>query len=673
MLRTIRAAGYLVSAGAFLAPCVFGGAARAEAPPANDGISALATMSLEDLAELEISSVSKRTELRTSAAAAIYVITQDDIRRSAATSLPDLLRMAPGIHVANLDANKFSVSARGFSGRYSNSVLVLLDGRSIYTPLFSGTEWENMDVMLEDIDRIEIIRGPGGALWGANAVNGVINIVTKRASETQGGLLSLGAGTEYPGLGAFRYGGMAGEHGAYRLHLRYLQRDEALYAGGHKADDDSINLSGGARWDWDWDDTRFMLAARFHGADIGQSYALSSRNFGQPDQINEESYYSAGSLLGRWGRTLNSGAELSIQAYYDRWESNGFELDEDRDTLDLEVQYRMAPVGRHEFMFGGGFRYYADRTRGTDTTSLRPSTQRKRLFSAFIQDRISFLDDELVLTLGTKLEHNDFTGVEIQPSARLAWTPNERHTIWGAISRAVRTPSLAEEAGRIESIHMPGAVVSLYGNEDFDAEDLLAVEAGYRIRPMDKLQIDLALFYNRYKNLRSLELGAPFLEPYPLPLHVAIPFYARNNLEGETYGLEMALDWQPASWWRVRMNYTLLEMDLDLRPTTIDLISGGVQESSPEQQVFLANHFDLSEYTELDITFRYTDRLSALAIQDYITMDVRLAWRPSDDFEIALIAHDLLDGAHQEFDSMFVNTVPTQVQRGIYGKLTWRF
>ena len=669
MVRIQRMASLVFPAFAALALAALPPAAHAEDAPADDGLTALAAMSLEDLTDIDISSVSKRLEKRSDAAAAIHVITQEDIRRSTAVSLPDLLRMAPGIHVASLDASKRSISARGFSGRYANSLLILVDGRSIYTPLFSGTEWEVADMMLEDIERIEIIRGPGGALWGANAVNGVINIVTKSAADTQGGLLSLGSGTEFPGFGAMRYGGGAGEHGAYRLHLRYLQRDES-YVDGTDAADESRDVRGGARWDWDWGDTQFTLLTDLYGADIGQLYESGSGLLLPSQRLHHDANLSGGDLLGRWTRSFSGGGELRIQAYFDRSDANRLDLDENRNTADLEVQYQMAARGRHEFMFGAGFRYYDLGTDGNDNTSLSPESHGNRLFSAFVQDRISLREDELVLTLGTKLEHNDFTGVEIQPSARLAWTPGEKHTLWAAVSRAVRTPSLIEEAGRVEIVSFPGVAVALFGDENFDSEQLLAFEAGYRVALSDELEADLALFYNRYDGLRSLELDVPFFES---PFQLAIPFRSRNNLDGKTYGLELGLDWMPATWWRMRLNYSLLEMELDLQPKTIDIVSGGFQESSPEQQVYLSSHFDLGPNTELDLTLRYTDQLSALGIDDYLTADARVAWRPSDDFEFAIVAHDLLAPEHDEYDSRFTSTVASQVQRGVYGKITWRF
>lgn len=647
--------------------------AHAKEDNAGDDLSALASMSLEDLADIEISSVSKRMEKRTAAAAAIHVITAEDIRRSTATSLPDLLRAVPGVHVAALDASIRSISIRGFSGRYANKLLVLVDGRSVYTPLFSGVVWEIQDLMLENIERIEIIRGPGGTLWGANAVNGVINITTKNAADTQGGLVSAGAGTEYPGFGAIRYGGTAGEQGHYRLHLRYLGRDDRASFAGRRAEDEADYFRGGTRWDWDWGATQFTLIGDLYGTQTSQVIDVPGLLLPLPETRREDTYYSGGSLLGRWTHTRANGGELRLQAYYDRAETNNILLDENRDTFDLELQYQLPPLGRHEFMWGANFRYYRDRVHGTPVARYDPPEQRKRLFSAFVQDRISFLDDRLALTLGTKVEHNDFTGFEIQPSARLAWTPNDKHTLWAAVSRAVRTPAITDEAVDFAGLAIPGLMLTFVGNADFKSEELLALEAGYRVALTDALAVDLALFHNTYDNLRSTEIGLPYLDAFPRPPHLAIPAIGRNNMEGTVYGGELALNWQVRPWWRLHMNYSYLEMDLDNNPDSFDPVSAVMEESDPQHQVYIESNMDISEKFEIDVAMRFVDQLPALGIDDYVTMDVRLAWTPSDDFEIAIVGHDLLGSKHVEYDSQFVNTAPTQVQRGVYGKVTWRF
>ena len=668
MKRLIRRVGTVVLALGCVAIEV-----NASAENKDGGVSRLAAMSLEDLADIEISSVSKRTEKRSAAAAAIHVITAEDIRRSTATNLSGLLRMVPGVHVAAIDTSARSVSVRGFGGRYANKLLVLVDGRSVYTPLFSGVVWEALDIPLESIERIEVIRGPGGTLWGANAVNGVINVITKSAADTQGGLVRAGAGTEYPGIGEFRYGNTAGESGHYRLQLRYLGQDDGASYRELRSDDDAVQLRGGMRFDWDWGDSQFTLIGDLYGAQNSQIFDVASLVLPLNDPLRSESYLSGGSLLGRWSQTRASGGQLRVQAYYDRAESNNFFLDEDRYTLDIEVQYQLAPKGRHELMWGAGYRYYHIAIGGTPLAFYDPTSQGKQLFSAFVQDRISFFDDRLALTLGTKIEHNDFTGIEIQPSIRLAWTPNDRHTLWAAVSRAVHTPSVTDESTNVVALGLPGAILTFAGDEDFDSEDLIAFELGYRIDVTERLSMDLALFYNIYDNLRTTEIDFPYVDSYPRPVHFAIPALGRNNMEATVYGGELAVDWQALSWWRLHMSYTYLEMNLEQNPVSVSIAAAAIEGDSPQQQVYLRSHMDLSDTVEFDVNMRYVDELPALGIDDYFSLDARVSWHPNDRLELTLVGHDLLESKHLEYDSMFVITAPTQVQRGIYGLITWRF
>lgn len=636
-------------------------------------ISRLAEMSLEDLADLEISTVSKQTERRSAAAAAIHVITRDDIRNSPALTLPELLRTVPGVHVASLDASVRSVSIRGFGGRYATKLLVLVDGRSIYTPLFSGVVWEAQDIPLEDIERIEVIRGPGGSLWGANAVNGVINIITRNAADTQGGLLSAGAGTEYPGFGFMRYGGKAGEHGHYRLYLRYLGQDNRAPVPGRIAADDAEYARGGARWDWDWGESQLTVIGELYGAETTQAYDVPLIPLPISDTRVEDSLYSGGSLLGRWARTAESGGKLQLQAYYDRADTNNFLLDEDRETLDLQIQYLLPARGRHEILWGGGARFYKDRTRGSQLVFYDPPVQSRSLYSAFIQDRIAFFDERLTLTLGSKFEYNDFTGLEIQPSARIAWTPNHTHTLWAAISRAVRTPSVTDDSTNVAGFAIPGLILTFEGDSGFDSEDLLAIEAGYRAALTPELTLDLALFHNRYHNLRTTEIGFPHLAAGPRPLHIAIPAIGRNNMDATAYGAEIDVAWQAAPWWRLRATYSYLHMDLDINPESIDFVSAPMEKSEPRHQASVESWMNLGESFQINLALRYVDRLPALDIDEYVTLDAGLTWSPSDSFDIQIVGHDLLESRRLEYDSSFVNTAPTQAQRGVYGKVTWRF
>jgi iron complex outermembrane recepter protein len=638
-----------------------------------NSVGQLQRMTIEGLMDIEVTSVSKTSERLQGAAAAIFVITAEDIRRSGAAHIPELFRMVPGLNVARLDSSKWSVSSRGFSDRYAYKLLVLIDGKSVYTPLFSGAIWEVRHVPLEQIEQIEVIRGPGGALWGANAPNGVINIITKQAGDTQGGLLTVGGGTEETGSGSIRYGGSLGEHGRYRLYSSYFARDEGLFDSGRKANDDWQMAQGGFRIDWNLDDDLVTLQGDVYGTDTSQTDNLPYRRAPHSRLRDGNAHYSGGNVLARWERRLANGSTLKLMSYYDYSKNGSVELNTQRDIFDIELQHQFEAGQHHEFIWGLGYRHIEDDTHGTHFASLDPEGRRYRLFSAFAQDTVSLVEDELKLIVGSKFEHNDFTGFEMQPSVRLAWTPNEKHTLWAAVSRSVRTPTRIEHDGQVTSMAFPRILATLVGSRDFHSEDLLAWELGYRVQPVKQLAIDLALFYNEYDDLRTVELARPNIDFLPLPIVLSLPANARNNMKGETYGAELVLDWTPRSWWRMRAAYTFLEMDLSLRPSTLDIVSGGTEDASPEQQAYLQSNFTLPHNMELDVMLRYVDSLPALGIDDYLTMDVRAGWRPKENLEFSIVGQNLFGSSHAEFSPTFVQTVPTQAQRGVYGKLTWRF
>ena len=639
----------------------------------------LIELSLEELLNVEVTSVSKKAEKRTEAPAAIYVLTHEDIRRSGARNIPDALRLVPGVNVAQLSSSTWSVTARGFGGRFANKLLVLIDGRSIYTPLFSGVYWEAHEVMLEDIDRIEVIRGPGGALWGANAVNGVINIVTKKAEDTQGGLLTVGGGTEEQGFGAFRYGGKLKEKGHYRIYGKYFNRDNGGDTSlGTKANDGWDAGQGGFRIDWDASDRDLLtVQGDFMNMDQNQTFDLAFLTAPFARRVDSQANYDGQNVLGRWTRTFSEDSDLQVQLYYDRYHRRDVTLSETRNTIDLDAQQTFTAGERNEIVWGLGFRYTHDDIGGSPFIFFTPDSRGNNLFSAFIQDTIS-LTDELRLTLGTKIEHNSFSGFEYQPSVRLAWTPNEKHTLWSSVSRAVRTPSRAEQDVHIvntvvgASLLVPGPTAFvLQGTHDFDSEELIAYEVGYRISPTDRVAIDIATFWNDYDNLRSLELGTPFVATNPLPAHTAVPFFARNNSEGRIYGIELALDWKAFSWWQVHASYTFQEVNLKVPPG--DPVSNAFAGNAPEHQAVLQSRFDLPHNVELDATLRYVDTLPSLAVDDYIEFDLRLGWQPREDLEFALVGRNLLHDDHFEFAPTFVSQTPTGVQRSVYGQVTWKF
>ncbi len=653
----------------------------AQSPPASEPQVDLTELSLEELMDVEVTSVSKRAEPISAAAAAVFVITQEDLRRSGATSIPEALRMVPGVEVARIDASKWAISARGFNGRFANKLLVLIDGRSVYTPLFSGVFWDVQDTLLEDVDRIEVIRGPGATLWGANAVNGVINIITRSARETQGGLLAAGGGTEEQGFAALRYGGALGESSSYRVYGKVFDRGSGeRLTGGAGADDWSMRragfrldskLAGGSDW---------MVEGDLYEGEAGETLTLQSLQAPVPRTVDGEEEVAGGYLLSRWQRALSDTSDLKVQLYYDRTERLAPLIDEERDTFDVELQHGFAPGFRHRLLWGLGYRRTADDIQGMAILSLFPARRTDDLASGFLQDEITLRPDRLWLTLGSKLEHNDYTGFEVQPNLRAVWTPRQHHTLWGAVSRAVRTPSRAEHDLRLDAQVIgpgqvfpgaPPAVVTSFGNPDYRSEELIAWELGYRVGLSPGLFFDLATFYNDYDRLRSTRTGQPFLEVTPTP-HLVIPVRIGNDLEGETYGAELAADWRISKRWRWSAAYSLLVIQLQVPPGG-NASALGAEGQSPRHQLFLRSSVDLAREVELDVSLRHVDELPSLEVDRYTTLDLRLGWRPRPDLELSLVGQNLLEGSHVEAAPEVIPTHPTAVERGVYGKVEWRF
>jgi len=650
-------------------------------PPLPDDLTQL---SLEDLMDIEITSVAKKAQKLSEAAAAVFVVTQEDIRRTGATSIPEALRMVPGLQVARIDANKWAITARGYNGRFSNKLLVLMDGRSVYTPLFSGVYWDMKDTLIEDIDRIEVIRGPGAALWGANAVNGVINIITKSANDTQGGLVVAGAGSEERGLGAFRYGGKLGRDAYGRIYAKYFNRDDAVFTSGKDASDEWDVSRAGFRMDWQGSGPDALtLQGDLYDGETGETIITKSLDPSEPPTFDEDNDISGANLLGRWKHTISDTSETALQVYYDRTERKSVILDQVHDTLDMDFQHQFTLGRRHEIMWGLGYRFISDDITNTFYGSWDPDSRDDDLFSGFVQDDITLIRDRLQLTLGSKFEHNDYTGSEIQPNGRLMWTPHEGHSIWGAISRAVRTPSRTEHDGRINMMVLPPGsslplfpghvVVGVVGDGDYDSEELLAYELGYRVQPTDQLSVDIATFYNDYSHLRTLEPGGPFLEISPSPAHLVFLSSADNEMEGETYGIEVAADWRASDWWRIQASYTYLQIQLELDRDSGDTISESAEGESPHHQLSLRSSMDIVRDLALDLWVRYVDDLPSQDVDSYFTLDVRLGWKLYGNVELSVVGQNLLDDQHPEYKPEIIDTIPTEVERGVYGKVTWQF
>jgi len=627
-------------------------------------------LSLEELMNIEVTSVSKKEEKLANASAAIYVITQDDIRRSGHQRIPELLRMVPGLQVARIDANKWAISSRGFNGNFANKLLVLIDGRSVYTPVFSGVFWDIQDALLEDVERIEVIRGPGATMWGANAVNGVINIITKSAKDTQGGLIMGGGGSEELAFGGARYGGKLRNDIHYRVYGKYYNHDDFVDAMGNDAADEWQMGQGGMRIDWDISpEDLFTAQSDLYAGESGATIPFT-QTVSPPfvELVDDVEQVFGGNLLTRWTRRFSETSEAALQAYYSYDDRKVKVVDMKIHTLDLDFQHYLRLAERHTLTWGLGYRLVLDDFDNHRDVVFDPEKRDIHLISSFLQYEMAIVPERLRFTLGTKLEYNQFTGIEVQPSTRLQWTPHPRHAVWGAISRAVRTPNRAEEDIQFNLQGGPGTVGRAYGNSDFRSEELWAFEAGYRLRPWDRLTLDAASFYNIYDSLLSFEFaGTPFLEGST----VVVPLEYDNQLYGETYGVEIAGNFQVNDWCRLSASYTFLRMQLHRQKSSTSTLESA-EGQSPHHQVNARSTFNLPGNVELDFLLYYVDDLPAGNIPSYVRFDVRLGWRPWPDLELSAGAQNLFDTQHPEFGAEPF-TSPTEVERAFYGKLVWRF
>ncbi len=606
-------------------------------------------LSLDELLAIPVTTVSRKPEAASHAAAAVEVITEEQIERTGAASVPDALRLATGLQVSRGGGHSFAISSRGFTSVAANKMQVMQDGRSLYSPLFSGVFWDAYGIMLEDIDRIEVIRGPGATMWGANAVNGVINIITKDARDTQGALVTAGAGTEERGFAAARYGGKLGEETFFRVYGRYHQRDELVFPNGNEAEDGSLEGQGGFRVDSQVSDQNHLT---LQGDYFYNQFDLLPMSLA----INR-----SGNILGRWTHELDEDSEIQLQTYYDRFERNvPGQFGEHRNTYDADLQYQTGLGERQEIVMGLNYRLSTDETKQGGTVVFAPRDRTTHIFSAFVQDEIQLVQDRLAMVIGSKFEWNSLDGVEPQPSIRLAWTPTEKQTVWAAFSRAVRMPSRIDEDLRFIPVPAAG-FVALQGNPDFKPEKVYAYELGYRIQPHESIFVDVAAYYNNYDDLRSLE---------PTPV-VVFPLVQDNRLEAETYGVELSVKYQATSWWRLNANYTYLHKNLQIQPSSNDPNQGALEGNDAPHLFSLWSSMDLTPSVSLDAVVRYVAALPNPSVPDYLELDLRVAWRPVKNLELALVGQNLLDKQHRELGAGTATS--PEVQRGVYGKVTWQF
>ncbi len=641
----------------------------------------LAELDLFALSNIKVTTASRKAEKLSLTSAAVYVITNDDIRRSGVTSIPEALRMAPGVQVAQIDANKWAISIRGFNNLFADKLLVMIDGRSVYTPLFSGVYWDVQDVLMEDIDRIEVIRGPGGTLWGANAVNGIINVITKNAEDSQGGLISIGGGSEESGSSAVRYGGRLGPDMYYRAYAKYFNRNDFVIANGDDADDEWDMSRFGFRLDWDpSENDSFLIQGDYYDGKAGQRASVTIPTIIGATFVADEIDVMGGNLMTRWEHRLSSESDLALQLYYDRTERRSVTNEEIRDTVDLDFQYRFKAFERHNMTWGLGYRLSSKDSKGSFTLTFNPLRRNSELFSGFIHDNVALIEDHLRLIIGSKFEHNDFSGFEYQPSLRLLWTPDERHTIWTSVSRAIQTPSEATSDLRINAAMIPVTPppppfvlvpIVISGTNDLDSQKVTAYEVGYRSEATTRLSIDLAAFYNEYDDI--IEIEFPFG-----PFGGAV---FNNNFHAETYGGEILARFKVTNDWLISASYTALQMQVHQDSLTADPVRDqGIERENPHHQLQLRSTHHLLHNLEFDVLANFVDNVditpplqSSVHIPSYIRLDMRLGWRPTTNLEFSVSVQNILDDQHLEFIHFGNLIQSSEIERRIHAKITWNF
>lgn len=630
-------------------------------------------MSLEELMGVEVATVSRMPTTRAESPAAVHVITQEDIRRSGVTTLAEALRLAPGVHVARIDATKWAIGIRGFTDRLARSILVLIDGRAVYSPLFAGTYWEVQDYVLEDIDRIEVIRGPGGPLWGANAMNGIINIITKRASETQGTLVHAGVGSLDHGLGSLRYGGRRG-HLHYRAYAKLRVRGPAFHPDGRDFDTTRFGQAG-FRADYEPEGGNAVtVQGDVYAGRIGERDVITDLSPPANRNVDDKTAVSGGNVLVRWDRALGARSRWRLQAYYDTTGRDEPSFQERRHTGDVDFHV-LTRLSRQRVAWGFGYRASAGFTSSVPTLRFEPEDRTDHIFTGFVEDEISLSPDRLRLTLGAKLERNNYSGFELQPSARLSWAVSSRQHAIVSVARAVRTPSRVERDLRLYSLLNPAIplFVRLDPNGDFEPESQVAYEAGYRVRAAPNLFVTASAFYNMLDDILSTEPRPTEVESTPPPPRAVLPLRFANGLHGNSHGLELTADFRPAAWWRWTGSYSLLRMQLTRDPGSIDVSQEMRGEGlSPRHQVQLQSSLDLPHSIHFDWLFRYVSELPAPPrVPAYATSDVRVAWLAHPHVELALVGQGLHEPHHLEFEGGTAGSV--EIPRRALAEVTWQW
>jgi iron complex outermembrane receptor protein len=659
---------------ACLALILAAGAAAEESPED------LLSLSWEELNAQEISTLTRKRASLARSPAAAFIITAEDIRRSGARTLPDLLRMVPGMQVAQLNGWDQAVTARGLNGFYANKLLAMVDGRSIFNPFISGVWWGDQNLFLEDIDRIEVLRGPGGSLWGANAFNGVINIVTKRAGDTQGGMAIAGGGTEERIFGNARYGYQIGEDTYLRVFANALERDSTARLGGGDARDPQQAQHGGFRLDsqpTERDRVTFQGDA-FHNEDGW--FTRTTQTTPPYDALGDHTTVNvAANLLGRWSHALEDGGEWIMGSYLDYSDRHWPAVGEEHLTFDLDLQYRLAPVGDHELMVGAGYRHIADHFDNTLLLSVLPNRFQQDNFSVFFQDEMALIPGRLKLVLGSKFEHYTLAGFQAEPNVRLSWTPSKEHNLWLAVSRAIALPNRYQRFFRLINAlgtppGGPPAYGELTGNRNAEVETVIAYELGWRYAPAPWLKFDLALFYNHYEDMIAAAPNGQFDRVPGTAFFAPISMFG-NLMDIDSYGAELAVDYAMTRNWRWKLAYTAIGLDEDSNRLAQIPILLRYQGTQPTHTFSLRSSLDPRDDVEFDLWLRYAGAIEpgGVPVPAYLTLDARLAWQATPYLELSLVGRNLLDPQHPEFSNFFYMPYQSEVQRSVYAKAVLRF
>lgn len=651
--------------------CLCGQAAQADDRDLTD-------LSLEELLTIEVTSVAKKRQRVEDSAAAVFVISSEDIRRSGATRITDLFRMVPGMQVGENDSNSVAVSARGFNERFASKLLILVDGRAIYRSVLSGVFWDQVLVPLQEIERIEVVRGPGATLWGANAVNGVINIITKHPIDTQDGTVVLRAGSNEIASAYGRWGGLVGDDGAYRFHARGDIRRGLVDAEGDQISDASRTSQVGFRMDWEpTPRDAFTIQGDIHRGEIETVTDGAQLNIGSFPALTKRDDFFGFNVLGRWAHSGEEFGDLSIQTFVDFLVRGEFGSSINSSIFGFDFQHTLPAMGAHEIVWGTNIQFTHDRASGV-FINFDPVAALNQTYGLFVQDEIDLIEQELSLTLGTKLEYNTYSGFEVQPSARLFWRPDDGFALWGAVSRAVRTPARFEQDLSIFLQPIPPGVppntgplpltFGIVGNNNLNSEELLSFELGGRFDLSQDISVDVATYFNIYENLISISANPPVLSATGIQQtlgHV-------NQGSARSFGVEVSADWRVLDWWTLIGSYSHQNIRFNSGGATGE-VTHRTKGLTPQHQGSIRSQFDLSESVEFDLWLRAQTGLSSDLVTGFADLDARLSWRPRPDLILTLSGRNLLQSRRVDFKQVQYPAPTGQLERSVLGTVEFRF